>query len=142
MIYVYSDIETSIVMSSGFHEENPHERRLFKCHKCSSQLSPHELEKFAHRRILVSTSRVPYVAIYTRNTVCKDVSGSLVDARNHIAFNGISRTHNTPALEIALEYLSSPLSSRSRTLIPPLSASSLASPSPTLMLAPSWSVSL
>lgn len=42
-----------------------------------------------------------------------------LDARNHIAFNGISHTYNTPALEIASEYL--PLSSRSRTLTPSLS---------------------
>lgn len=72
-----------------------------------------ELEKFAQRSILASASRVPYIVIYTRSTICKDVSGKLRkprrDARNHIAFNGISRTHNTPALEIASKYLFSPV---------------------------------
>lgn len=68
-----------------------------------------ELEKFAHRRILASASRVPYIVIYARSMICKDVSGKprkpRRDARNHIAFNGISRIHNTPALEIAWKYL-------------------------------------
>lgn len=62
-MYVNSDIETSIVMSDGLHERNSHKQRLFKCHKCSSQLSR---EIRAEKHFGVCESRAVYRNIHAK----------------------------------------------------------------------------